>query len=57
MRLTFQEDEVGHLNRVIELQGVELRALKDEVSRLKRLVAVLAPYQVSDRADETPPHY
>jgi uncharacterized coiled-coil protein SlyX len=57
MRLTFQEDEVGHLNRVIELQGVEIRALKDEVSRLKRLVAVLAPYQVSDRADETPPHY
>lgn len=57
MRLTFQEEEVGNLNRVIERQRVELDAVKREIARLKMLVAGLAPGQAAAQAEDPPPHY
>ena len=57
MRLTFQEEEVGNLNRVIERQRLELDAVKREIARLKMLVAGLVPGQAAAQAEDPPPHY
>ena len=58
-RLTYQEDDVKQLNRALLRQQQELEALRQEVARLKELVAELAPpYPVATAADEPPPpHY
>jgi len=56
-RQSFQEEEVGDLNRVIERQCVELDAGKQEIARLKMLVAGLAPGRAEEQAEDPPPHY
>jgi SlyX protein len=57
MRLTYQEDEIRHLNQTLERQRTELDDLKREIGRVKRQLALLAPTQVGSQAGEKPPHY
>ncbi len=56
-RLTYQEDDVKHLNRTVMRQQQELEALKQEVARLKELFSELGPSPVGGLEDEPPPHY
>ena len=57
MRLTYQEEEILHLNQALERQRMELDYLKREITQLKRLIASLTPPEAGNREDETPPHY
>lgn len=57
MRLTVQDDEIRNLNLAVDRQRSEMDALKAEIDRLKKLVALLAPAQAGYQQDETPPHY
>jgi SlyX protein len=56
-RLTYQEDDIKHLNQIIASQGQQLSALSSEIDRLKQLIKQLAPTLVEDAGDEPPPHY
>lgn len=57
-RLTYQEDDVKHLNRTVMRQQQELEALKQEVTRLKELFSELGFSPVGGVEDEPPPpHY
>lgn len=58
IRLTYQEDDIKQLNRVVMRQQRELESLRRELDRLKELVAELAPVPVGTASDEPPPpHY
>ncbi len=57
-RLTYQEDDVKHLNRTVMRQQQELEALKQEVARLREFFSELSSSPVSGLEDEPPPpHY
>ncbi len=57
MRLTYQEDEIAHLNRALEQQRAALERFGREIDRLRRLLATLTPAQAGAPGDERPPHY
>lgn len=57
MRLTYQDDEIKSLNLAVDRQRLEIDTLRAEVGRLKKLAGALAPTQIGDFQDETPPHY
>jgi SlyX protein len=57
-RLSFQEDEIKHLNRSVVEQQTQIERLSDKLERLQQLIGQLAPSQVGDIHDEPPPpHY
>jgi len=56
-RLAYQEDELRQLSDIVARQSEELRALHVEMARLKELLRAVAPAQVAEGLDETPPHY
>lgn len=57
MRLTYQEDEIGHLTRVLEEQRVELQRQADQIEQLHAFVAALAKGIREQITDGPPPHY
>jgi uncharacterized coiled-coil protein SlyX len=57
MRLTYQEDEIKHLNRAVALQQAEIDALRREVARLSDMLRALAAGSAEDHGQEIPPHY
>lgn len=57
MRLTYQEDEIQHLNRVLETQRVTLAKQAEQIDALKRLVASLVQGLRDPIGDAPPPHY
>jgi len=56
-RVTYQEDEITHLNRVLEGQRVTLDRQAAEIEQLRRLVAALAETLREQIPDAPPPHY
>ena len=57
MRLTYQEDEIRHLNRTLERQRADLDALHREVVELKAWIRSLTSAQAGKMDHERPPHY
>lgn len=57
MRLTYQEDEIQHLNRVLEGQRVTLDQQAMHIEQLRRLVASLSEGLREQVSDGPPPHY
>jgi len=57
MRLAYQEDEIAHLNRVVEGQRVTLDHQAAEIEQLRRIVAALAETLRDQSPDARPPHY
>jgi uncharacterized coiled-coil protein SlyX len=56
-RLTYQEDEIQHLNRVLEQQRVALEKHALQIEQLRRLVAALPEALREQITDPPPPHY
>lgn len=56
MRLTYQEDEIEHLNRVLEQQRVTLDRQAARIEALTRLVASLLPGARAPIPDASPRH-
>jgi len=57
-RLTFQEDAVDQLNRVVARQQAEIDRLESELKKLTELVQDLKDAGPARQAeDEMPPHY
>jgi SlyX protein len=56
-RLTYQEDEIQHLNRVLEQQRVALEKHALQIEQLRRLVAALSEALREQITDSPPPHY
>ena len=57
MRVTYQEDEIKHLNRTVARQQAELDALRKQLAQLRDLVAAVASESGTARELEVPPHY
>lgn len=57
MRLTYQEDEIHHLNRVLETQRTTLAAQSRQIDELRRLVISMAEAMRERITDGQPPHY
>lgn len=57
MRLTYQEDEIQHLNRVLEGQRVLLNQQALRIEQLRRLVVSLSESPREQVSDGLPPHY
>jgi uncharacterized coiled-coil protein SlyX len=57
MRLTYQDDEIHHLNRVLETQRVTLAEQAARIEALERLVTSLAHALREQVTDAPPPHY
>lgn len=57
MRLTYQEDEIEQLNRVLEGQRVTLDQQAMQIEQLRRLVASLSEGLREQVSDGLPPHY
>ncbi|KAA6182682.1 SlyX family protein [Thiohalocapsa marina] len=57
MRLTYQEDEIQHLNRVQEQQRTMLQEQAARIEALNRLTASLAQGLREHIPDAPPPHY
>jgi uncharacterized coiled-coil protein SlyX len=55
-RLTYQEDEIQQLNRVLETQRVTLARQAAQIDALTRLVASLAQGLRDPIGDAPPPH-
>lgn len=56
-RVTYQEDEIQHLNQVLETQRVALDQQAAQIDALKRLMASLAQGLREQVMDASPPHY
>ena len=56
-RLAYQEDEILHLNRVVEGQRMTLDRQAAQIEQLRRIVASLAEAQREQVPDAPPPHY
>ena len=56
-RLTYQEDEIQHLNRVLEQQRAALEKHALQIEQLRRLVAALSEALREQITDPPPPHY
>ncbi len=56
-RVTYQEDEIQHLNQVLETQRVALDQQAAQIDALKRLMASLAQGLREQVVDAPPPHY
>lgn len=56
-RLTYQDDEIRHLNRVLEQQRVMLEQHALQIEQLRRLVVSLSEALREQVADAPPPHY
>lgn len=57
MRLTYQEDEIQHLNQVLEGQRVTLDQQAMQIEQLRRLVVSLSEGLREKVSDGPPPHY
>jgi SlyX protein len=57
MRLTYQEDEIQHLNRVLDGQRVTLDQQAMQIEQLRRLVVSLSEGLREKVSDGPPPHY
>jgi SlyX protein len=57
MRLTYQEDEIQHLNRVLDGQRVTLDQQALQIEQLRRLVVSLSEGLREQVSDAPPPHY
>ncbi len=57
MRLTYQEDEIHHLNQVLEGQRVTLDQQAMQIEQLRRLVVSLSEGLREQVSDGPPPHY
>ena len=57
VRVTYQEDEIRHLNHVLEEQRVVLQRQADQIEQLRAFVAALADGIRDQIADGPPPHY
>ena len=57
MRLTYQEDEIQHFNRVLENQRVTLDQQALQIEQLRRLVVSLSEGLREQVSDARPPHY
>ncbi len=57
MRLTYQEDEIQHLNRVLEGQRTTLDRQALQIEQLRRLVLSLSEGLREQVSDGPPPHY
>jgi SlyX protein len=56
-RLTYQEDEIQQLNRVLEQQRTVLDQHALQIEQLRRLVVSLSEALREQVADPPPPHY
>ena len=56
-RVSFQENLLTELNDQLAAQSQQLEALKEAVRVLHERLQDVAPSQLADTADETPPHY
>ncbi len=56
-RLTYQEDEIQQLNRVLEQQRIVLDQHALQIEQLRRLVVSLSEGLREQVADSPPPHY
>lgn len=56
-RLAYHEDEIAHLNRVVEGQRVTLDHQAAQIEQLRRIVAALAEALRDQIPDAPPPHY
>ncbi|MGB5831577.1 MAG: SlyX family protein [Thiohalocapsa sp.] len=56
-RLTYQEDEIQHLNLVLEGQRVTLDRQALQIEQLRRLVNSLSEALRDQVSDGPPPHY
>lgn len=56
-RIAFHEDEIGHLNQIVEDQRKILERQADEIERLRHIVAALAETLREQIPDARPPHY
>lgn len=57
VRLTYQEDEIHHLNRVLEAQRTTLESQSRQIDELRRLVVSMAEAMRERITDGKPPHY
>jgi SlyX protein len=57
MRLTYQEDEIQHLNRVLDGQRVTLDQQALQIEQLRRRVVSLSEGLREQVSDAPPPHY
>ena len=57
MRLTYQEDEIQHLNRVLDGQRMTLDQQALQIAQLRRLVVSLSEGLREQVSDARPPHY
>ena len=57
MRLTYQDDEIHHLNQVLEGQRVTLDQQAMQIEQLRRLVVSLSEGLREQVSDGPPPHY
>ncbi|MCF7985506.1 MAG: SlyX family protein [Thiohalocapsa sp.] len=57
MRVTYQEDEIRHLNLVLERQRTTLDAQSLQIEKLRHLVASMAEGLREQTIDVKPPHY
>jgi len=57
MRLTYQEDEIQHLNLVLEGQRMTLGQQALQIEQLRRLVVSLSEGLREQVSDGPPPHY
>jgi len=58
VRLTYQEDDLRHLNLTVARQQQEINSLRQELQRLRELIASQAQNGASPSpTHESPPHY
>lgn len=58
VRLTYQEDDLRHLSLTVARQQQEIDSLRQELQRLRELIASQAQSGSSPAPDhESPPHY
>ena len=58
MRLTYQDDDIKQLNRIVTRQQGELSRLQQEMTQLRTRIAALPDTHTETvRAEPPPPHY
>jgi len=56
-RLTFQDDTIDQLNRVVSDQDQRILRLEAELRRTREQVEMLVPLMQASPGEEPPPHY
>lgn len=57
IKLTYAEDMLDSLNRIVYQQQARIEQLQAMVSRLSKQIQDLTPPERRDAAEERPPHY